>query len=192
MLEKVRCMAQNKPKMITKPTGLIYVFTGDGKGKTSASLGVAIRALSAGFKVAIVQWYKQSSWGISEHTIETLLNTKTKPKFHIYPLGVGFCFPTSKKAPHKQAAQAALLKANEIMSQVDVLILDEINNAIHDKLINLKDVKELINNRGKTHLILTGRNIHPDIIEIADLVTEMKPIKHPFNQGKLAVKGLDF
>ena len=105
---------------------------------------------------------------------------------------MGFCFPNSDKIPHKQAAQAALVKAIEIVSQVDVLILDEINNAIHDKLIHIRDVKKLINHRGKTHLILSGRNAHPDIIEIADLVTEMKPIKHPFDQGKLAVKGLDF
>lgn len=200
--------------------GLVYLFTGDGKGKTSAALGVAFRSLAAGLKVAMVQWYKDPTWRISEHSIDTLLTAEAKSRFKIYPMGVGFFIqqqaiqlssnpaiqrintaPLSNgqvvvdkasEQQHQAAAQAALTKAAEVLSTVDVLILDEINNAIADKLISVPSVINLINHRGQTHLILTGRNAHPDIISWANLVTNMEKVKHPYDQGQLAIKGLDF
>ena len=195
-----------------KPKGQIYIFTGDGKGKTSAALGVAVRAVGNGMKVAMVQWYKQSSWDISEH----LLPTKLK-NFRIYPIGVGFriknyesrikkdggdikiatvanskVIDSASDKQHRQAAQEALTKAQSLLGKVDVLVLDEINNAIKDGLISVKEVITLISKRGPTHLIFTGRDAHHKIIKLADLVTEMKKLKHPFDRGQKAIKGLDF
>ena len=93
---------------------------------------------------------------------------------------------------HKKAAAEALGKAKELMSNVDVLVLDEVNNAIDDELIDVDELIAFVSDRDKTHVVLTGRNAHEDVVELADLVTEMKKIKHPYDEGKLAVKGLDF
>jgi len=187
--------------------GLIYIFTGEGKGKTSAALGVAIRAMAAGLRVAIVQWYKDPSWRISDHQIGSFLTPEAKARFAIYPLGAGFHLKNSKTAPlktgqvvidkatdeeHRQKAHQALDKALSLVNTVDVLILDEINNAIEDQLITVDETINLISQRQRTHLILTGRDAHPEIIKLADLVTSMTKIKHPYDQGVLAVKGLDF
>lgn len=173
--------------MTTVQSGLVYIFTGDGKGKTSAALGTAVRAVASGKRVVMIQWYKSKAWGISEHQLNI-------PHFTIYPMGEGFYYKDKgdDPIPHRQAAKAALSKATELCPQVDVLILDEINNAVSDGLLSLDQIKQFIQKRGRTHLILTGRNVHPDVIEMADLVTEMKKIKHPYDRGKLAVKGLDF
>ena len=168
--------------------GLVYVFTGDGKGKTSAALGVAVRAASNGMRVGWVSWYKEKKWPISEMKLK-LKNLK------MYWLGEGFFrLPTDHASPkdHKDAAQNALKQAEKLLPKVDVLVLDEVNNAVKDKLINLIDLINLISKRGKTHLILTGRGTSGRVLEVADLVTEMKKIKHPFDKGIKAVKGLDY
>jgi cob(I)alamin adenosyltransferase len=190
----------------TEALGMVYVFTGNGKGKTSAGLGVALRALAAGLKVAIVQWYKDPAWRISEHEISKLLTPEANNRFAIYPMGVGFHIKT-KTAPlttgqvvvdkatqeeHAKASADALKKAESLLPIVDVLILDEVNNAVDDGLMSPISLIRLINHRYKTHLILTGRNAHKDVIDLADLVTEMTKIKHPYDNGKLAIKGLDF
>jgi cob(I)alamin adenosyltransferase len=85
-----------------------------------------------------------------------------------------------------------LEKAKELMGKVDLLILDEVNNAVDDGLINLTDLIGLISNRKRTHIIITGRNARAGLVEAADLVTEMKKVKHPYDSGKLAIRGLDF
>ncbi|MDP4031030.1 MAG: cob(I)yrinic acid a,c-diamide adenosyltransferase [Patescibacteria group bacterium] len=175
--------------MNSKP-GLVYVFTGDGKGKTSAALGVAVRAALSGLKVAIVQWYKEKRWPIAEYKIGKYIKN-----IRIYPLGSGFFkLPTdhASRAQHKRKAIEALNLAEKLISQVDVLVLDEVNNAVKDKLITLTQLIKLISKRGKTHLILTGRGARPEIVKLADLVTEMTKIKHPFDKGQKAVKGLDY
>ena len=188
--------------MVTSNQGLIYIFTGDGKGKTSAALGVGLRASLNGMTVAMIQWYKDPSWKISEFAVTTKI-----PNFSMYPMGKGFYLKNAKTAPlstgqivvdkssstnHHQAATAALGLAQQQISKVDLLILDEINNALADRLINLSDVLDLINMRKHTHLILTGRNAPSELIDQADLVTSMNKIKHPYDQGIPAVRGLDF
>ncbi|MDZ7586729.1 MAG: cob(I)yrinic acid a,c-diamide adenosyltransferase [Patescibacteria group bacterium] len=168
--------------------GLVYVFTGEGKGKTSAALGVAVRAVCAGMKVGWVSWYKEKKWLISE------MNLKLK-NLQMYWLGEGFYkLPTDHALPaqHKLAAMAALKQAEKLLKTVDVLVLDEVNNAVADHLINLNYLTDLMKKRGKTHLILTGRDACPEFVERADLVTEMKKIKHPFDKGIKAVRGLDY
>lgn len=174
----------------TKRDGLVYVFTGEGKGKTSAALGVAVRAALRGMKVGIVQWYKEKRWPIAEHKIGEKFEN-----IQIYPLGTGFYqLPSDHATPveHKQAAEAALAQARELVGKVDVLILDEVINAIGDKLVRENEVLKLIEERGKMHIILTGRGASQELIATADLVTECKKVKHPFDKGKMAVSGLDY
>ncbi|MFH1244678.1 MAG: cob(I)yrinic acid a,c-diamide adenosyltransferase [bacterium] len=170
--------------------GLIYVFTGEGKGKTSAALGLAVRAALRGMKVGIVQWYKEKRWPIAEHKIGEKLNN-----IQIFPLGSGFYqLPTdhASQSEHRQAARAALKQARELVGKVDVLILDEVINAIGDGLVESKGVMELLNNRGRMHVVLTGRGASKELIEMADLVTECKKIKHPYDSGRPAIAGLDY
>ena len=193
--------------MKTKKKGLIYIFTGDGKGKTSAALGVVLRACCAGLKVAWVAWYKQNLWQTCESKLSKLL------PIDVFLLGKGFHILSSKskaqnaklktggividktsEADHKLAAEAALTKAQEILKsqQYDVLICDEINNSLAEKLISLKKVEQMLVLSQKTHVILTGRKADKKLIDMADLVTEMKKIKHPYDKGIPALKGLDF
>jgi cob(I)alamin adenosyltransferase len=186
----------------TQSKGMVYIFTGDGKGKTSAALGVGLRASLIGKKVAMVQWYKDPSWKISEFTIPKKISN-----FNLYPMGQGFFLKDKKTAPlstgqivvdkagrddHHRAAADALAKAESLLDQVDVLILDEINNALSDKLIDLTRVIGLIQRRKQTHLVITGRNAPQELIDIADLVSTIVKTKHPYDVGKPAIRGLDF
>lgn len=172
------------------PKGLVYIFTGEGKGKTSAGMWTAVRAALSGKNVAIVHWYKESSWPTNDQKIAGLF-----PNLTDYLMGKGFYRLPTDHAPenaHKSAAQLALEKANELLATVEVLVLDEIINAIGDGLVSEESVLALLDNRGDTHLILTGRGASQTLVEGADLVTEMKKIKHPFDNGKKAIKGLDY
>lgn len=170
--------------------GLVYIFTGDGKGKTTAALGTALRAVGHGKRVAIIQWYKEKKWNIGEHNIEL-------KNFQIYPMGLGFYhLPTdhASKFNHQKAAREALKLAEKLLTanNLFLLVFDEALNALHDGLIRQISLIRLIGQRNTTHIILTGRNCPQELIDIADLVTEMKNIKHPFQKGQKAVIGLDY
>lgn len=193
--------------MGSKATGLVYIFTGDGKGKTSAALGVAMRAVGQGKRVAMVQWYKEQRWNIGEHNLPLMLKQtnrqtdkrtkKTIGSFEIYPMGQGFYkLPTDHvgEEEHRQAAQEALKLAKKLLClrPLFLLVLDEALNAVNDKLISQISLIRLINQRGPTHIILTGRAAPKKLIDLADLVTEMKNLKHPYEKGKKAILGLDF
>ncbi|KKU44664.1 MAG: Cob(I)alamin adenosyltransferase [Microgenomates group bacterium GW2011_GWE1_47_12] len=170
--------------------GLIYVFTGEGKGKTSAAVGIAVRAALRGMKVAIVQWYKEERWPIAEHKLGEKFGN-----IQVYPMGAGFYqLPSDHAMPeeHQQAARGAYQKAEELVGKVEVLILDEVCNAIGDKLVTEELVIKLLEQRGETHVILTGRGLTEKIKDMADLVTECTKIKHPFDTGRMAIAGLDF
>lgn len=187
--------------------GKVYIFSGNGKGKTSAALGMLLRGLSSGWNVAWISWYKRASWGISEHSVLNILNEETKKRLIFLPMGEGFFIKDEKKyahvhhakvldtateEEHTEKAQYALKKAEEFLNMVDVLFLDEICNAISDKLVSEEQVIDLISRRGKTHIVLTGRNVTKSLIKHADLVSSIEKIKHPFDLGELAIKGLDF
>lgn len=183
---------------MAKRKGLIVVYTGDGKGKTSAALGCAMRALGHGWRVLVIQFFK-GDWPVVYGELE--LAKKLHPQFEVLQLGRGFVKIMGDKKPfeeHVEAAQAALkLTREKIFSgQYDVVILDEINYALgymDFKLIELEDVLELLRTKPpEMHLILTGRNAHPQVIEMADLVTEMREIKHPMKRGIPAQQGLDY
>ncbi len=176
--------------MTESKKGLVYVFTGEGKGKTSAALWTAMRAALAGKEVAVVHWYKEERWKTNDQKLNGLL-----PNLKDYLMGQGFYkLPTdhADDSEHRLAARAALIKAVELLTIVDVLVLDEVINAMGDGLISEEEVLALLDARGNTHVILTGRGASSILIGRADLVTEMKKIKHPFDQGVVAVEGLDW
>lgn len=181
-----------------KRKGLTIVYTGDGKGKTSAALGAAMRALGHGWRVLVIQFFK-GDWPVVYGEME--LAKKLYPQFEILQFGRGFVRIMGDKKPfqeHVEAAQAALALTREKMlsGRYDLIILDEINCALgylDFRLIELEDVLELIRAKPpELHLILTGRNAPPAVIEAADLVTEMKEIKHPMKKGIPAQQGLDY
>lgn len=176
-----------------KTNGLLIVHTGNGKGKTTAALGLAVRAWGQGLRVLILQFIK-GNWTYGE--LKAL--EKFSPQLEIRQLGEGFT-PRNATAeelePHIAAASAGLLQAKMEMQsgRWDMLILDEANYAIKDGLLDLDDVLRLIDDAPKNmHLVLTGRDARPEIIERADLVTEMREIKHPYQAGINAQKGIEF
>lgn len=169
--------------------GYIHVYTGPGKGKTTAALGLGLRAAGAGLKVHMVQFMKGRRYSELD-TIENITN------FTISQHGRDEF--VSKENPDQidiDLAQKGFTYAKDIINngKYDMVILDEINVAIDYNLIILKDViKLLVEKPEKLELILTGRDAHPEIVKIADLVTEMLEIKHPYQQGITARKGIDF
>ncbi len=176
-----------------KDTGLILVYTGNGKGKTTAALGTTIRAIGYGWKTYILQFVK-GSWHYGEMDgIKAL-----EPDVIMEQMGRGFYKILDDNLPeeeHKKAARAALKHARDVMNSGDyqLVILDELNNAVDLDLLQIEDVIALLKEKpGKLNVIITGRNAKPELIEIADLVTEMKEIKHPFQQGIKARKGIDY
>jgi len=172
---------------------LVIVYTGDGKGKTSAALGVAFRAFGHNMRVSIVQFIKSSS-----ATGEAKAAMRLGEEVEFISLGRGFVTGPGKKIPlaeHQRAAEEALSVAQQRMlsGSWDILILDEINNAIKLGLLDINAVLDLVKSKPpKLHLILTGRNAHPDLISAADMVTEMRTIKHPYKSGIPAQKGIDY
>lgn len=173
--------------------GLIVVFTGDGKGKTSAALGIALRASGHKMYVSLVQFVKGPSASGEARAAERLL-----PEFEFASLGRGFvncCGSTTSMEDHRKAAAEALEAARQRMHSGgwDILILDEINTAISLGLLDLGAVLNVIRSKpSRLHLVLTGRDARPEILELADMITEMRSLKHPYDQGKPARKGIDF
>lgn len=171
--------------------GLTVIYTGEGKGKTTAALGAATRALGHGMKCAIVQFIK----GTME-TGETLLAPRLAPELELTRTGLGFTWKKKHSAQeHERAAREGLELARQKASsgEYGLVALDEILYAVKAKLVSADDVAEIIRAKAPhTHLILTGRDAPPELIELADLVTEMKNIKHPMAGGVPAQKGLDF
>ena len=173
--------------------GLVIVYTGDGKGKTSAALGALVRAVGYNWKVCMIQFIK-GSWHYGEMDgVKRLV-----PNVEFIQAGEGFYKIVDDKLPevvHKQAAQEGLRLAREkiLSNQYDLIILDEINNTVQTELLSVAEVMGLLDLRPKwLHLMLTGRGAPPALIERADLVTEMREIKHPYQKGLMAQKGIDF
>ena len=167
--------------------GLIIVHTGDGKGKTTAALGLAIRAFGAGLKVLILQFIKGQRRS-GELTALTTLGIEVRQ------LGLGFITAENFNEQKKSAQAAIELARREILSGAwDLIILDEINYAVKFGLLSSAELLELIKIRpSQLHLVFTGRNALPELIDAADLVTEMKLIKHPFQKGIAAQEGIEF
>ncbi len=173
--------------------GLVIVFTGDGKGKTSAALGVALRAVGHRMYVSVIQFIKSSA-----ATGEAKAAERLSPELELVSLGKGFvncCGSTTPLEEHRKAAREALSIARQRMHSGawDVLILDELNTAVDLGLVSITEVLDLIREKPlKLHLVITGRNAHSDLIAAADMVTEMRSLRHPFDNGQHARRGIDF
>jgi cob(I)alamin adenosyltransferase len=174
--------------------GYTLVYTGDGKGKTTAALGLAVRAVGRGFKVLILQFIKSPQRTYGEQIALSKLGVD------IRQLGVGFTW-TKTPEEHRSALKTAWSTAKqEVMNgDWDVVILDEIHNALAiekfpiDDVLPLNEVIELIEQRpNHLHLVLTGRSAKREIIDKADLVSEIHVIKHYYNEGVPAVLGIEF
>lgn len=203
----------------------ISIFTGDGKGKTSAALGSVVRALGQKWSVVWISFYKESSWQLSEDKFFALIkqNDDWSDLLSFQLLGSGFYLQNNtpnisqikvdlKKIKvaevHQQKVidahdpQAHRIAANHALDQAlqslkldrppQLLVLDEICNALADQLLTRQQVKSLFKQNKTTHLILTGRQAPDWLITQADLVTKMEKVKHPYDQGELAIPGLDF
>ena len=173
---------------------MVIILTGNGKGKTTAALGQAMRSVGERKKVLMIQFIK-GSWKSGEDESAKLL----EPDFKIIKTGRGFVGILGDKLPREEHAKAAeeglTLARREIESaKWDIIILDEINNAVALGLLAKESVIEIINfsTNKLEHLILTGRNTPPEFVEKADLVTEMQDIKHPFEKGMKAKRGLEY
>ncbi|MFY9462629.1 MAG: cob(I)yrinic acid a,c-diamide adenosyltransferase [Candidatus Sungiibacteriota bacterium] len=193
---------------------MLYIFTGNGKGKTTAALGAALRAVGEGKRVLMVQFIK-GPWKSGEDKsakslaprflfikkwIYRLIGEKyLEPHFKLVKMGKGFVGILGDSLPreeHEQAAEAALAYARKEMESGswDIIILDEVNNAMQLKLIRQEKVLAFVKeSSGKIeHLILTGRDAPQELMDMADLVTEMQDLKHPYERGIKAKRGLEY
>lgn len=174
--------------------GLLLVYTGNGKGKTTASLGLAIRAKGRGLKVLMIQFIKSPDRTYGEKIMFDQIGIE------MHQVGIGFTW-TKTPEEHREALQKAWAFTKEKMASddYDVVILDELNNALAiekfpiDDVLPLEEVLEMIHKRPEgMHLIITGRSAKQEILSCADLVTEMKEEKHYYKEGVSAVKGIEF
>jgi cob(I)alamin adenosyltransferase len=174
---------------MTLERGCIQVYTGNGKGKTTAALGLALRAVGRGLRVCFFQFIKGGG-PYGEH----LIADKLSPLFTIIQTGRPGWVNTKDISADRRAAQEALEQARGLIAsgEYDLVVLDEINGAVGFGLVDVEQVLELIAIKPeKTELVLTGRNAHEKVIEAADLVTEMREIKHYYKAGVPARTGIE-
>jgi cob(I)alamin adenosyltransferase len=197
--EKAKKRKAARNKMLadkTKEKGLLIVHTGKGKGKSTAAFGLVFRALGNGMRVGVVQFVK-GKWETGErHALEKFGDQVT-----ITAMGEGFTWDTQDRARDIAAAKAAWEKAREMIEACrgedrpyDMILLDEINIVLRYDYLPLDEVVEFLSKRPEMlHVIVTGRNAKPELIEAADLVTEMTQVKHPFREQNVkAQKGIEF
>ncbi len=174
-------------------TGLVVVITGNGKGKTSSALGMIVRACGHSMKSSMVQFMKGDIYAGEWDGIK-----KLACDVELIPTGKGFCGIQGNPYPfseHRENAQRAVRIAKEkiLSEKYDVVILDEINNALNLKLVDLDQVLDLIQSKPPDlHLILTGRDAHPQVIALANNVSEVKEIKHAYQEGIDPQPGIDY
>jgi cob(I)alamin adenosyltransferase len=175
-----------------KRHGLLINITGNGKGKTTSAFGTALRALGWGWKVTAIQFIKSSSTDTGEKQLADSLDLP----FEIITMGAGFTWNRKiTEAEHVKCATDAWQLASDyiINGKVDLLILDELNIALDKKWLDVAEIIEVLKQRPPwMHLIITGRNAIDEIIEVSNLVSEIKEVKHPFNTGIIAQQGIEF
>lgn len=182
----------------TKPS-VVVVYTGENKGKTSAGLGLLVRTLGNRGSVAFIQFIKY--WGVSEHIFIRDIEPLFENNLYFYKGGKGFYEAGELSASgitpeqHKQAAHETYDEAFRAATSgtYDMVICDEINNAVHDGLLTVDQLRELIEKRATTtSLCLTGRNFPEELLEITDIATNMQKLKHHFDDKFIAQKGIDY
>ncbi len=170
--------------------GLVAVFTGNGKGKTTSSLGLALRALGHGQRVCIIQFIK-GSWKYGE--LESAKQFSSQLDFHV--MGRGFTWKSDDIEKDKQLAREAWEFAKSVIegNRYAMVILDELTYLPHYKMLDEQEILSVLEKKPlEQHVVITGRYASDALIELADLVTEMKDIKHPYKNGVKAQKGFEF
>ena len=169
--------------------GLIQVYTGDGKGKTTAALGLALRAYGRGLRTVIIQFMKKGDYGevrAIEHIDGISIEQYGLPSFVV---------KGKEKPEDYEAAERGLARAVEVMEnrECDILILDELNITLYFGLLRIDDVVEALHKKPEEmEIVITGRSVPREIADIADLITEMKMIRHPYEKGIGAREGIEF
>jgi cob(I)alamin adenosyltransferase len=174
----------------TVEKGLLIVHTGKGKGKSTAAWGLLLRAIGRGFRCGVVQFGK-GAWQSGERAAIERLGAQVE----WHTLGEGFTWETQDRNRDVEAARRAWAKARELMANpaIRLIVLDELNIALRYDHLDIKEVVEALKaRRGDQHIVVTGRNAKPELIEAADLVTEMMPVKHHFAAGVKAQEGIEF
>lgn len=200
VVREQKSLFQQKIYMEEKLTGKIQVYTGGGKGKTTAALGLSIRAISQGLNVKIVYFDKGGDFYGERKILDFLV--KNNYPISYQATGLPRFNPTTQKFRFgvtdgdKEEGERGLKIVKEIFASPEktaILILDEINPALNLGIVKLSEVLAILRSKPeKMELILTGRNAHKEVIALADLVTEMKPVKHYFDQGLSARKGIEY
>ncbi len=195
--EKAKKRKQARDKMLATKTiekGLLIVHTGKGKGKSTAAFGLAARAIGNGLKVGIVQYVK-GKWETGERVVMEAFSDQVT----IRTMGEGFTWETQDRARDIAAARAAWEASKEMIEAArgeggyDMVILDELNIVLRYDYLPLDEVLAVLAAKpDDLHVVITGRNAKPELIEAADLVTEMTMVKHPFRAGVKAQKGIEF
>ncbi len=173
---------------IRKPS-LVLINTGDGKGKSTAAFGTAMRAVARGWRVAVIQFLKSGDWRVGEEKIGRQLGIDW------WVLGDGFTWDSEDIDESEAIAREAWARASEKIESADydLVVLDEVTYPITWGWIDVDDVVSLIQSRPeKVNLILTGRDASAELVEIADTVTEMTKVKHAFDEGVMARRGIDY
>ena len=183
-------------------TGQVLVYYGQGKGKTTAALGLALRAVGRGWRVCMLQFTKSGEWPRGEPVGETSAAPRLAPELELVPTGIGFVNILGDPYPfeaHREAAEKGLALAREKLASddYDLVILDEIIGAVGQGQLALDAVLDLVRDRPPSvSVLLTGQDDREQFIarllEIADLATEMRKVKHPFDAGRQATRGLDY
>ncbi len=169
--------------------GLLVVYTGHGKGKTTAALGMVFRALGRGFRVSVVQFIK-GKWKTGERAF-----AETIPGLEFHVMGLGFTWESDDLAKDKAAARAAWDTARQaiLSGERDLVVLDELTYTFHYDFLPLAEVLEALRTRpSHVHVVVTGRNAPDELVALADLVSEMVVVKHPHTQGIKAQIGVDY
>ncbi|MGB3487976.1 MAG: cob(I)yrinic acid a,c-diamide adenosyltransferase [Xanthobacteraceae bacterium] len=193
--DKMRKLKVARDRMMEKKTvekGLLIVHTGNGKGKTSAALGMVFRHIGHDMPVGIVQFTKSSKWDTGE---ARLLN-KFPDLVTLHIMGEGFTWETQDRARDIAAARAGWEQAKALIrdDRHQLVLLDELNIVLRYDYLPLGEVLTFLREEkpADKHVVITGRNAHDSLIEMADLVTDMTMVKHPFRQGVKAQKGIEF
>ncbi|HEY6634564.1 MAG TPA: cob(I)yrinic acid a,c-diamide adenosyltransferase [Acidimicrobiia bacterium] len=177
------------PKATTRAPSLLLVNTGDGKGKSTAAFGTAIRAVARGWRVAVVQFLKSGEWSVGEEKVGRQVGIDW------WALGDGFTWDSKSMEESEAIARAAWEHARSLIASADydLIVLDEVTYPINWGWIDIEDAAATLSGRpDKVNVILTGRDAPGAIVEIADTVTEMRKVKHAFDRGIMARRGIDY
>ena len=187
--QKIKEKVDERVAKATEERGVFVVITGNGKGKSTSGFGTILRAVGHGLKTGVVQFIKGSKWECGEMNI-----LKQFPVEH-HVMGTGFTWETQSKETDIAAAKVAWEKSKAMLSDpsIDMVLLDEMTYMVKYGYIDLDEIIEALNNRPKMqHVLITGRACHRKLLELADTVSEVQPVKHAFKAGIKAQKGLDW